>query len=68
MLGAWVGLLSGALAASCVIALIALVLFIIRGRNKEPPSPDYRAVGNFHPHTNFSFDSTSSLRKHLSEV
>ena len=68
MLVAWAGVLTGVVGAVCLFALIILLLFLLRGRHKEPPSPDYQAVGNVKPQHTFTFESASSLRKHLSEV
>ena len=65
---AWAGVLTGVVGAVCLFALIVLLLFLLRGRHKEPPSPDYQAVGNVKPQHTFTFESASSLRKHLTEV
>ena len=65
--GALLGVVTGLLCGLVVIASVVLIIYCMM-RKKVPPSPDYKAVGDFQPATVFTWDSTASISKSWQEV
>ena len=61
------GVLTGLLCGLVVIASVVIIIYLMT-RQKEPLSPDYKAVGSFQPATVFTWDSTTSITKSWQEV